>query len=257
MVSTPPTPPRPGEPWSRDEDPTGIRHLLGSLPDPGPVPPELVERINATLAAEQAAREARHQTVVPLRPRRRRTIGLVAAAAAVIAIGVPALVTGTGPGAVTALFRDTSTQSQAAGGATSESPADKGGPERGPAQDSGGRAMSPTGPVGIHLSDTAYTSGGFPEQAAAFRDNPGEPLRTLAAEAPSIGPMGTEKGLRQCLEALGVEAWKPVLADLATFDGGDAIVFVISSDTGQSAIAVARPCTRGQVERLAEVDPLP
>jgi hypothetical protein len=220
------------------------------------MPPELVERIHASLAAEQAARVEQHPTVVPLRRHRWRTVGLVAAAAAVIAVGVPALVTGTGPGELTALFRDTSTQSAGAH-SSAESLTEKGGPSMGAPQDSGGRAISPIGPLGIYLSDTAYTTAGFAEQAGAFRDDPGNPLRTLAAEAPSIGPMGTEAGLRACLNALGVEPSNPVIADLATFDGRDAIVFVISSDTGQSAIAVARPCQPGQVEQLAEVDPLP
>ena len=240
-----------------EDDPTGMRRLLASLPDPVPVPPDLVDRITTSLAAEQAARSHRQATVVPLRPRRWRTVGLVAAAAAVIGVGVPALLTGTGPGDVTALFsgtRDsqTSTAEGAEGGL-----GQKGSPGQGPAQDSLGRAPSPTGPLGIYLSDTAYTKAKFAEQAGAFRDHPGTPLRTLAAEAPSIGPMGTEAGLRQCLAAMGVEPSNPVIADLATFDGRAAIVFVISSDTGQSAVAVARPCLPGQVEGLATVDPLP
>ena len=51
MVSTPPVPPDPDD---LDEDPTGIRALLGSLPDPGPMPDDLVARIQASLTAEQA-----------------------------------------------------------------------------------------------------------------------------------------------------------------------------------------------------------
>lgn len=41
-----------------EPDPTGVREILSSLRDPGPMPPDLVRRINASLSAEQARREA-------------------------------------------------------------------------------------------------------------------------------------------------------------------------------------------------------
>lgn len=41
-------------PGSEDGDPTGIRALLQGLPDPGPMPADLVARIEARLAAERA-----------------------------------------------------------------------------------------------------------------------------------------------------------------------------------------------------------
>ena len=40
-------------PGDEDHDPTGVRALLASLPDPGPMPPELIQRISESLAAEQ------------------------------------------------------------------------------------------------------------------------------------------------------------------------------------------------------------
>lgn len=39
---------------SDENDPTGVRELLAALPDPGPMPQELVDRIEARLAVEQA-----------------------------------------------------------------------------------------------------------------------------------------------------------------------------------------------------------
>ena len=66
MVSTPPVPP--ADKGAPEHDPTGIRELLSALPDPGPMPADLVSRINASIAAEQSAREG-GGTVVPLRPR--------------------------------------------------------------------------------------------------------------------------------------------------------------------------------------------
>jgi len=40
-----------------EEDPTGVREILATLRDPGPMPPDLVQRITASLAAERALRE--------------------------------------------------------------------------------------------------------------------------------------------------------------------------------------------------------
>ncbi|QFG70040.1 hypothetical protein [Ornithinimicrobium pratense] len=95
----------------RDEvDPTGIRDLLAGLPDPGPMPEDLVHRIEARLEVEHAARDheasrrlGRHaDRVVDLtaeRGRRRpgRTLAWLGAAAAglvVTATVVPQLVGG-------------------------------------------------------------------------------------------------------------------------------------------------------------------
>ena len=60
----------PGE--SPEDDPTGVRALLSSLPEPDPMPAYLVERISASLAAEQASRSrAGASTVSPLVHRHR------------------------------------------------------------------------------------------------------------------------------------------------------------------------------------------
>ena len=62
------------DPTPVEHDPTGMRDLLASLPDPGPMPDDLVARITAALAAE--SRSAPQEpgsdagTVLPLRPRR-------------------------------------------------------------------------------------------------------------------------------------------------------------------------------------------
>lgn len=40
-----------------EPDPTGVREILSSLRDPGPMPPDLIRRISASLSVEQARRE--------------------------------------------------------------------------------------------------------------------------------------------------------------------------------------------------------
>lgn len=62
--------PRPDadDPRSREDDPTGIRALLSSLPDPGPMPPDLVDRITAALITERAARSGSPDLAPPTSP---------------------------------------------------------------------------------------------------------------------------------------------------------------------------------------------
>lgn len=100
-------------PEAHDADPTGIRDLLASLPDPGPMPEHLVERIGARLAVEQAHRDhgspgglaARSDSVIDLaaeRSHRRpgRTVALLGAAAAGLLVATVAIgeLSGVGPG---------------------------------------------------------------------------------------------------------------------------------------------------------------
>src|SRR5665647_2291795 len=80
---------------SPDDDQTGVRALLSGLPEPDPMPAYVVERINASLAAEQAQRAvlASGASVTPLLATKRRRPGrllfsIAGAAAAVVLIGV-------------------------------------------------------------------------------------------------------------------------------------------------------------------------
>lgn len=108
MTSTPQQP--------DDVDPTGVRELLAGLPDPGPMPEDLVRRIEARLAVERAhlaagtdedapavirTHVAHADQVVDLaaeRSRRRpaRTLGLVGAAAAGLVVTTMAITQLTG-----------------------------------------------------------------------------------------------------------------------------------------------------------------
>jgi hypothetical protein len=269
VVSTPPVPPNVPDDRARrsDDDPTGIRALLSSLPDPGPMPPALVDRINASIAAEQSAREGlageRSATVVPLRRRRVgwRQLGAVAAAAAVIGVGLPALLTGTGPGDVVASLTGRGSASDS--GSSAESLHDSsagGGPASpvAPRTQSGStdkRAAKQFGTVTLAATGTAYTPAGLSGQV-------GGTLTRLdaasSATAPSAGggPATTAGGLRACLTALGVETWMPVTGDVATYDGKPAVVAVVSSDTAQSVYAVAVDCDAAHPTVLAGPVPL-
>ena len=47
---------------TEDQDPTGMRHLLASLKESGPMPADLNKRITESLADEEAARQAPSDT---------------------------------------------------------------------------------------------------------------------------------------------------------------------------------------------------
>jgi hypothetical protein len=242
VVSNPLVPPH--GPDDHD-DPTGIRALLGGLPNPGPMPPDLVARINASIAAEQSARSGQSvnpfadPTVVPLRRRPRwQRFGLAAAVAAVAAIGLPALLSSTGSSWMASL----TTHSSSAGSAGSVADSAAGAPVS-------PKAAAP--PVTIYASGTAYTSGAFATEVQRFLDHPGTPLAPLTAESPHLGPAATPLGLAPCVAALGLDPAARLQADLGTFDGAPAVMIVVGTDTGQMAYAVGRGCTAGATTVLA------
>ena len=244
MVTLRHTPPGPPDP---DDDPTGMRALLSSLPDPGPMPDDLVARITASLAAEQGGRH-----VVPLHdaPRRKRalwrTAGLAAAAAAVVGIGAGTLLTNTAPGALGALFGGSGNDSAASGAAVSREAS------AGAAPSSGGAfAQSAGAAVTIHHSNTPYTSAHLADQARALLTSSVEPVAPLSAESPGLGPIATEVGLRSCLSALTTEPFTTATADLGSFDGRPAAVVVLTRGAGHTAYAVQRSCSTGHPAQLA------
>lgn len=122
---------------SDDVDPTGIRELLASLPDPGPMPEDLVRRIEARLAVEQAHRAASggRDGVIDLaaersrrRPARAFTIlGAAAAGLVVTTVAITQLTGSTSGGSADTAASYPSLQRETAEGAGSESAADAGG----------------------------------------------------------------------------------------------------------------------------------
>jgi hypothetical protein len=82
------------QPAAEDLDPTGVRAMLSSLPDPGPMPPDLADRITARLRQEQSLRAGQADELLgatPLASRRARGSAhqwlAAAAAVAVVAVG--------------------------------------------------------------------------------------------------------------------------------------------------------------------------
>jgi hypothetical protein len=253
-----------------------MRDLLGSLPDPGPMPEDLVRRITASLAAEQAARagdphrdaDGSDATVVPLDSRRRwnwRHIAAAAAAVAVIGVGVPAALSG-GNGGLIASLQGDSSDSSAASGAESQGLAATGAPS-GTAEGGVAPSASPTLPPATSsaadskrfdlATGTAYTTAGLAQQVktALQAKDAKDPGADQSAASSVRGPADTDQGLRDCLLALGVGADTVVWVDRGTLDGAPAVVAVVEAPGGRTAYAVAPGCDAGHAVALA--GPLP
>jgi hypothetical protein len=76
-------------------------------------------------------------------------------------------------------------------------------------------------------------------------------IQPLTAESPGIGPIGSELGVRSCLEALGLPRETGADVELARVDGTPAAVLVVTADGERTAYAVRRECTTGNPALLA------
>lgn len=273
-----------------DHDPTGIRDLLASLPDPGPMPPDLVARITSSIAQERAAlgrAEATDPVVTPLVRRRPlwQRAGLVAAGLLVVGAAGSTL-TGTTPADLAARLTTSSSAGDSAAGAAQEntvgdslSQQESGGSEaEPPAADQGGTddqdltagpsagpsAGSPagqddrlpaTGTDDLTATGTAYTTVALATQARTTLDRW---LRSARGVTPPLDDrttssslLSTPDGLEDCLLALLLPANSLIGADLATLDGAQAAVIVVRDDTGNEAYAVRPDCRTGAPGVLA------
>jgi hypothetical protein len=241
-----------------EHDPTGMRALLASLPEPEPMPEDLVRRITAALAAEGDAGATASAvppgpavastgaTVVPL-PRRRFGLRHLGVAAAVVgALGLGGVVLSNAPDGLTASI------GAAGGSAESAEPAEDAGSAARDQASSGedrraGLVVPPagSGEVVVVMSGRSYTAADLGAGARELTTDPGDTLRSLAAESPGIGPIGTPIGARSCAAALDVPGDAGLLVDVAEVDGRPAAVIVVDSGTGRTAYAVERFCTGG------------
>ena len=257
-----------------EHDPTGMRALLASLPEPGPMPDDLVARISAALAveaqrgddidrlwtlhdADEASRpvDGRDDAsvdagaqVVPLR----RRLGLrhLAVAAAVVGVlGLGGFLVKSLPGDVMAAFGTTAASSDSAAGAEDSEAAARGkvalvAPEAG------------SGDVVVVMSGVDHAADRLDVTARQLDDGTLDPIADLTAESPSLGPIATPIGARACATALGIPADAGILVDVSEVDGASAAVLVVHSAAGRSAWAVDRSCTTGNTGLIRGPVPL-
>ncbi len=230
------------DPRSIEDDPTGMRVLLSSLPDPGPMPDDLVARIAASLSAEQLPSHSLDELAGR---RRARHLLLAAAAAAAVVAGGGALLHAGLPGSVVASFGTTS----ASGASQAEGSLDGGDTKAAPGS-ADGLSQALPGTV-VLRTGTAYQAADLAtgamaldptlDRAAARAVAPGAP-RPSGADGALASPLGA----RACATALGVPTADAVVVDIATVDGRPAAVVVARSTSGvQTAYAVGLGCRSG------------
>ena len=245
---------------SRDEDPTGVRALLSSLPEPDPMPEHLVERINASLAAEQAKRAAKlsSDSVTPLlatarRRRPRLLFAIAGAAAAVVLIAAVGINMFTGQGTTASsgvMSASRSSDSSSSGAETYSGAVPSAAAKAQTPLPQAGRAPTPS-LVQIGLSGTRYTQADFVTQARTLRRTP---LQQMATSG--VGPAGTARGLMECLNAIGVTGAQVVRADVAFYEGRPAVIIVTTTNGVPMAYAVGRQCSPADATILRPATPL-
>ncbi len=226
-------------------DQVEVGALLRREPDPGPVPADVLSRLDAALAGAAATRTQTAgdgRNVVPLSVHRPGVLGrfaesrltktLVAAAAVVlIAAGTFAAVHRNGSGA----------PSGTSAGASSAA---------------GGQAAAPESAlanVPILASGTAYTSANIRTEVdrrlSGLGSQAGGAVKQPLAEGTAT-TLDTPAGLRSCLTALQAGTARPLLVDLATYDGKPAAILVLTGgSTGASSRqlwVVSRSCAPGK-----------
>jgi hypothetical protein len=261
------------DPTPVEHDPTGMRDLLASLPDPGPMPEDLVARIMAALAEESRAAQASFTAkkagrvvdappttldagnVVPLRPHRPTLRHLGVAAAVVTAIGLGGAALGAWPSSLTgpiAALSEASSADSEAGAAPAAPGADessKGGDAETGARVSDLSATDRLDGVTIVMSGAEHSSDALAAAASALVTTTYPTVTPLTAEAPGIGPIATAIGARTCADALGISPDAGILVDVSEVDGAPAAV-LIATDGGpqtsatSSSSAPAPPATR-------------
>ncbi|MGL5930754.1 MAG: hypothetical protein ACRCY8_17630 [Dermatophilaceae bacterium] len=251
-----------------EHDPTGIRDILSRLPEPGPMPHDLVARISAALADEADGRGdllqggvgsssdlgpiAHRSTTrsnlggpddaagVLVLPRRPRWPVLGAAAAVVAVVGLGGLAVSTMRGGIEASMGMGETRAGSTGSGQELAPP-------GTADE-----RPDTGATEVHLvaTGTAYTSADLAVQArgitALSAGRPDDRTVPESADEDAADGVATPHGALTCARALGSQPWVTVVVDIATVDGKPAAVLVLTDSAGRTVTyAVARSCTTG------------
>ena len=239
-----------------EDDPTGMRALLSSLPDPGPMPPDLSARILAALEREAGYAEsgsiwddepappvpgvppapmrslATHAEVggrVPTRRRRRAPIFAVAAALAIFALG---------GGALVRLVTD-GLSGQSTAGSAYERPAT----DEAASRDSGvaaGSTDAASPPLSRNLGDFRVTTSGTAYSIAGLAGEARTALTARGVESTSEQArlsLATPAGVSDCARAL---AGTPVHVDFGSYQGTEAALVVDTTSTGATRAYVVQ-----------------
>jgi predicted anti-sigma-YlaC factor YlaD len=232
-------------------DQVEVSAWLRRAPDPGPMPPDVVARLDAALAGAASTRSPNGTTarsagsavdvtsagnVLPMAGRAERTgrLGRLAESRVTKSLVAAAAVALIGAGGFAALHRNSANPSTAAG-ASSASAGDKGATVQGAAQAA----------VPVRHSGTKYTTANITDEVRAQLATPVESTGGGSAIQPAAGTdattLASPAGLKACLAALNAPSAVPLLVDLATYNGKPAAVLVLPSATNGQELWVVSP----------------
>lgn len=242
-----------------EPDPTGMRALLRSLPEPGPMPADLTDRILASLAAEQTARTptpAPHEAVsaptdlAAFRHRKRRSPLLVAAAGIMAVAGVGVVAASGMPSALVAAISGQGHGSSSSNAAvqaegapdTASAPLSRSGEALSGASPSGADAQLASGTVALTASGTDWSTDSLAQAAPGLLAGAAT-IPPLAAESPGLGPVATQLGASDCATALGLDSSGGLAVDLGTHAGVPVAAVAARNGAGQITVVIAeRSC---------------
>lgn len=232
-------------------DQVEVSAWLRRAPTPGPMPGDVVARLDAALAGAAAARATTRVTggspssdgdsrgsghnVLPMSDRRAQgsLLGRLAESRATKSLVAAAAVVLIGAGGFAALHRNNGGPASADSGAS--------------AGTAKAAAVPPSALAGVPVeaSGTKYTTANITDevkrQLAAGGAKVSAPQLQLAG--PDATTLTTPSGLAACLTALNASAARPLLVDLATYNGKPAAVLVLpGTNNGRELWVVSRTC---------------
>jgi hypothetical protein len=228
-------------------DQIAVQGWLRRVPGPGPMPSDVVTRLDAALAAARRD-DSPSGTVLPMRTESARASRLgrlvesrvtksLVAAAAVVLIGV---------GGYAAINHTSSTSGSAGSSAGSAASAPGQQPAAGNAKSAFDAAAA-----AVRASGTAYTKANLTAEVTKQLTGATPAAQPTAPQAGTDSEgaqpaLRTPAGLHACLAALGDSAATPLLVDLATYNDQPVAVIVLPGNAdGRQIWVVARTCTTG------------
>jgi hypothetical protein len=263
-----------GDNAPQEVDPTGVRALLSSMPDPGPMPDELVARITQSLHEEQERRAAhggtdKHDVISLVTERHRRRPGRIlsmlgaAAAVAVAATVVSAqLFGGDTSSDVSAQYpagdradegsaddpaTDDAAPEQGAGdeeagdasqdedGSAADSDRGETGTAESDDQDAPGPQSLPDQQVTVHSGRPELTTEDFAREVEAWRQG------SAAEDIPDI----SSAQARSCAELVGLGDGDSITVGAGNLEGAAVVLLVRSEPRPEQAWAVEPACVEG------------
>ncbi|MFL6099301.1 MAG: anti-sigma factor family protein [Actinomycetales bacterium] len=220
-------------------DQLAVRRMLQRVPDPGPMPADVIARLDSALANAGTRNVAAPATVVPLRSPERRSgvLGRLAESRLTKSLVAAAAVGLIGIGGYSAINRQTGTAGGSSASRANDSSAGGGSVPKAVQQLSGVHPLA---------SGSAYTQANIAGLLAKrLAAKPASGISDFAEQS-SGGPLATTAGLQSCLQALGEPSTVPELVDLASFAGKPAAVLVLPTPSGGRVVwVVSRTCSPG------------